>query len=113
MTENVNNADSMGMDNQETDSTGIPWEFDFEGWTIGEDALYIQALAHAQRTGNYRPLFPHWARMIRHWPLAQDPRDIRNYTKLEDPFCREIIEQINQGIRFPKREDSRMGGAET
>ena len=89
------------------------WEFDFDGWTVGEDALYMAALARAQQSGNLKPLYPHWARMIRRWPLAFDPRDLKSYAKLEEPVCREIIEQINQGIHYPKREDARMGGAET
>src|SRR5258708_29754652 len=97
-----------------TDNTDYNvWEFDFDGWTVGEDALYMEALAQAQQTGNLRPLYPHWARMIRRWPLALNPRDLKSYAKLEEPIVREIIEQINQGIRYPKREDARMGGAET
>lgn len=89
------------------------WEFDFDGWTVGEDALYMEALARAQQSGNFKPLYPHWARMVRRWPVACDPRDLKSYAKLEESVCREIIEQINRGIHYPKREDGRMGGAET
>ena len=89
------------------------WEFDYDGWTMGEDALYMQTLERAQRTGDLRPLFSHWCRMIRHWPYALDPTDLKCYTKLDETACREIIEQINLLIRLPKRPDGRNGGGET
>ncbi len=89
------------------------WEFDYDGWTMGEDALYMQTLEYAQRTGDMRPLYSHWSRMIRHWPYALDPTDLKCYTKLDEAACREIIEQINLLMRIPKRPDGRNGGGET
>ena|SRR5258708_16431949 len=89
------------------------WEFDVSGWTLGEDALYIEQLREAQRTGNVKPLFPHWARMVRHWPFALDPKNLNNYAKLDDATLKELIQRLDLAIRLPKREDSRMGGAET
>jgi len=89
------------------------WEFDFDGWTLGEDALYMATLARAQQTGDFTGVYAHWARMIRHWPYAIDPGDLKNYTKLDDAARAEIVERINHSIRFPKRPDGRTGGGET
>jgi hypothetical protein len=89
------------------------WEFDVSGWTLGEDALYIEQLREAQRNGNMQPLFAHWARMIRHWPFALHPRDLTSYAKLDEATLKEIIQRLDLAIRLPKREDSRMGGGET
>lgn len=89
------------------------WDFDYDGWTTGEDALYMETLERAQRTGNMRPLYSHWSRMIRHWPYALDPTDLTSYVRLDDDACREIIEQINLLMRLPKRPDGRNGGGET
>src|SRR5690349_18428870 len=46
------------------------WDFDYDGWTMGEDALYMQLLERCRQTGEMRPLYSHWSRMIRHWPYA-------------------------------------------
>ena len=89
------------------------WDFNFDGWTLGEDALYMQALAEAQRTGNVRLLFAHWSRMVRHWPFPLNPSDLKSYVNLEESVYNEIIERINRGIRLPKTIDGRSGGGET
>ncbi len=89
------------------------WELNFDGWTLGEDAMYMYQLSRAQQSGNLRPLFPHWSRMIRHWPFKIDPRDLKAYADLGPEVHQEIIERINRGIRAPKRPDGRSGGGET
>ncbi len=89
------------------------WDFDFDGWTLGEDAQYMECVAHAQRTGDLSPLYAHWARMIRHWPYAFDPSDLRSYAKIDDAAREDILERINHSIRFPKRPEGRTGGGET
>ncbi|MEP7287261.1 MAG: hypothetical protein ABI947_16015 [Chloroflexota bacterium] len=94
-------------------SIGEFWEFDFDGWTIGEDTMYMMQLEKARYTNDLRPLFAHWARMIRHWPFALAPNKLTSYGQLDDAVHLEIIERINQGIRIPKRADGRTGGGET
>lgn len=94
-------------------ATNDTWEFDFDGWTLGEDAMYMTQLVRARETGDYRPLFPHWARMIRQWPFAARPGDPRSYMQLEESMLLEIIERINRGIYLGKRPDGRTGGGET
>jgi hypothetical protein len=89
------------------------WEFDFDGWTIGEDAIYILALAEAEKMGNWRRVYPHWARMIVHWPYALNPADLKSYNQLTDDQMRDIITQIEQGIGLSKRYERRTGGGET
>ncbi len=105
------------FDDQTPDEPGLTddnmWELNFDGWTLGEDAMYMYQLSRAQQSGNLRPLFPHWSRMIRHWPFKIDPRDLKAYADLGPEVHQEIIERINRGIRAPKRPDGRSGGGET
>src|SRR5271165_287953 len=70
---------------------GRIWDFDLAGWTLGEDALYIHQVIRVRQTGDYRPLFPHWARMIRHWPLPLDPGKITSYVGLDPALYAEIV----------------------
>jgi hypothetical protein len=89
------------------------WELDFDGWTLGEDAMYISLLNRVRDTGDLRPLFAHWARMIKHWPFAKNPGLPSSYVGLDEAMYNEIIERVNRGIRSPKRADGRSGGGET
>ena|SRR5450432_1870850 len=89
------------------------WEFDFDGWTLGEDALYISALNRSERNGDLRLVFSHWARMIKHWPYPGDPGNIKSYAKLDRAAQQDIIARIEQGLRLPKKADGRSGGGET
>ena len=89
------------------------WEFDFDGWTLGEDATYMTTVQRVYESGDFSPLYGHWARMIRCWPFALDPRHLRNYDKLDRSVHTEIIERIERAIRAPKRPEGRLGGGET
>lgn len=89
------------------------WEFDFDGWTLGEDAKYMSTLNRAQQSGDLRPLYPHWSRMIKHWPFAKNPGAPQSYEGLDESTYYEIIERINRGISAPKRPEARTGGGET
>ena len=89
------------------------WDLAYDGWTLGEDVMYMLALSKAQQTGDMRPLFPHWARMIKHWPFALNPSMPASYAGLDDSVYLEIIDRINRGIRAPKPPEGRTGGGET
>ena len=89
------------------------WEFDLDGWTLGEDALYIEALNRSERSGDLRYVYPHWARMIKHWPYPGNPGNIKSYAKLDRAAHDDIVARIEQCLRLPKKADGRSGGGET
>ncbi|SRR5258706_13380432 len=111
--ENLQNSDDPDNGNADGRTSDSMWELDFDGWTVGEDAMYMYQVSRAQHTGNLKPLFPHWSRMIRQWPYAHDPRNLKRYADLGPEAHQEIMRRIDEGIRLPKRIDGRSGGGET
>jgi len=90
-----------------------PWSFDFDGWTMAEDMMYLLALDQARKTGIARPLYPHLARMVRRWPYKLDPANLNSYEELDESQFNDLIERIGRGIGGSKDLAYRAGGAET
>ncbi len=90
-----------------------PWSFDFDGWTMAEDMMYLAALDQARKNGNMRLIYPHLARMVRHWPYKLAPAQLNSYDELTPDQMNDLIERIDKGLGGSKDLAYRSGGAET
>lgn len=82
----------------------VEWEISFKGWKQEEKNLFLKAsnsitIPGILTYGDESVLYPFFAKVIKKWPHAYDPADIKSYGKLEPWEFEEVSEKVGAAFQ--------------